>query len=86
MKAIWKYVITYEETSYEMPKGAQILSVQIQGKDICVWALVDTAEKKTIRHIEMWGTGMPFNVDKKYSFIGTVQYGWLIFHVFEIIE
>ena len=86
MKTIWKYHITYGQNEYEMPKDAKILSAQLQHNEFCVWALVDPEKEKEIRTIEIFGTGLPFNVsDGKYKFIDTIQHGWFVGHIFEII-
>jgi hypothetical protein len=86
MKTIWKYEIRTEENVYEMPKGAKILSAQLQGGKICIWALVDTEVEKEIRIIEVFGTGLAFKVKKNWVYIGTVQVGWFVGHVFEILK
>ena len=42
MKQIWKYQV---ENVIEMPKGAEILTVQVQTPfNICIWAKVDPEE------------------------------------------
>jgi hypothetical protein len=46
-KVTWKYVIGSEPVS--MPKGAEILSVQEQRDEICVWALVDPSRPVNLR-------------------------------------
>lgn len=47
MKTIWRFPLKLKDVNYvAMPKGAEILSVQIRGKGffdrtICIWAIVD---------------------------------------------
>jgi len=43
MKTIYKYTVTGLplQNKIEMPMGATILSVNMQGADFCMWALVD---------------------------------------------
>lgn len=87
MKSIWKYELLPNITNMipvEMPEGAEILTVQNQNGNACVWAMVNTEAMKTTRVFEVYGTGhqlLPY--EKKY--IGTFQIdgGALVFHVFE---
>lgn len=69
----------------EMPEGAEILTVQMQKTDLCLWAIVDPEAKKVKRKFNVFGTG--HEIDIKGTYIGTFQMhgGDLIFHVFEII-
>jgi hypothetical protein len=88
MKTIWKFELDFNST-FEMPKGAEILTVQLQ-KDIpCLWALVDTEKELEKRHFETYGTGHPLSYERGNSkvYIGTYQIanGALVFHVFEMI-
>jgi hypothetical protein len=86
MKTIWKYKFNISDNILiEMPKGAEILTVQTQDGEPCIWALVDTEQKTIVdRHFELYGTGHPFTeTEKKY--IGSFQLleGQLVFHLFE---
>jgi len=85
---IWKYELKLENLEIiEMPKGAEILAVQVQGMSPCIWALVDPSAEKEKRSFEIFGTGfeIPDNVERK--FIGTFQLSphRLVFHLFERI-
>ena len=89
-KTIWKYPLHPTDIqSISMPKGAVILSCQIQYTGMCIWAIVDPSQEKEERCIEIIGTGNPapdtFNVER--VFIDTVQMhaGDLVWHVFERI-
>lgn len=68
-----------------MPRDAEILCVQMQQEDVCLWAEVVPERAKVKRRFEIFGTGHPIdpNIDKKY--LGTVQLlaGGLVLHVFE---
>lgn len=58
----------------EMNQGAQIKSVQMQGENLCLWALVDTERPKVKRRIYIYGTGHEIFPPHLYApFIGTVQ-------------
>lgn len=85
-KVIWKFPLeTTDIQGIEMPMGADILSVQVQNKSICLWALCDPSAEKKKRYFLIFGTGNPVP-DANQKFIGTVQMisGELVFHVFEI--
>lgn len=86
---IWKYTLDTTDTQkIKMPFGAQILTVQSQKDNVCLWALVDPSEQDEEKIIETHGTGNEMylgsaNVVRVY--IGTYQLhdGDLVFHVFE---
>lgn len=65
-----------------MPFDAEILSAQLQGNGLCIWALVNPNNSTQARSIEIYGTGHDVP-DGRREFIGTVQPGALVFHVFE---
>ena len=67
-----------------LPIGAEILSVQMQGDQLQLWALVDERLTETFHtEIVIVGTGHPVPEVKK--FLGTFQMlgGSLVFHAFE---
>jgi len=89
--SIWKFPLKttdYQEVS--MPKGAQILSIQVQNEVPCIWAVVDDNADKEVRIFEIYGTGNGYSdlkwFGKEHSFIGTYQLynGDLVFHCFEL--
>ena len=85
-KTIWKYDVPIEDYfEINMPKDAQILTIQTQNGEPKLWALVNpdnATEKRIFRHS---GTGHPIT-DNNMDYIGTYQLhgGELIFHVFEV--
>jgi hypothetical protein len=83
MKQIWKFGITADLLSIEMPKGAKPLCVQMQMNIPCLWAIVDPAAEKELVKVDIYGTGhdMPDNPGK---YIGTFQVaeGRYVFHLF----
>jgi hypothetical protein len=85
MKTIWKYKFDIQDDFViEMPKNANILTVQIQHDSPCIWALVETENSIEDRHFKLFGTGhQMYYIDIKY--VGTFQMrtGNLIFHLFE---
>ncbi len=84
---IWKYpVYMQDEFSIDMPPGAKILSVQIQGDSPQMWAMVEEESfgRTQRRRFKVVGTGHPITEDG-LAFIGTFQLrgGSLVFHLFE---
>ncbi len=87
MKTIWKFPVSVADfQKIEMPKGAQILSVQPQFDGVCLWALVEKEAEKELRGLWIHGTGHDLDNAKHLGrFIGTFQLhgGSLVFHAFE---
>ena len=85
MKQIWKYKV---ENVIEMPKGAEILSVQIQNGEMfnaCIWAKVNSENELEKRKFVIIGTGHSFD-DTNMKYIGTYQDGPFVWHLFENIN
>lgn len=85
MNAVWKYPISLiDYVSVEMPRGAQVLSAQIQRGFLTLWALVDTDARLEVREFRIFGTGE--YIDDNLKFIATIQLPEteLVFHIFEI--
>ena len=85
MKTIYKYELIIEDVQELMlPKGSEILCVQMQGKTPQLWAIVDPHAPKEPRMIEIYGTGHMLG-DEPGEYIGTFQQyeGQLVWHVFE---
>ena len=89
MKIIFKYpLMQVPEEQISLPVGAEILTVQTQGEQPCIWAMIDLNE---IRYknvtIETFGTGHKMD-DAERRYIGTYQInnGDYVFHVFERLD
>ncbi len=85
MKKIWKYMLILSDHPFiSMPKGAIVLSVDVQDGHIQIWALVDPEAPKEPRGFRMAGTGHPVeDAIASMRFIGTVQMGEFVWHIFE---
>ena len=68
-----------------MPFNAEVLAVQLQRGDLILWAKGCSADQVQLPRVFcVYGTGHPmFDVDQAY--IGTVQDGGLVWHVFEVL-
>jgi hypothetical protein len=88
-KTIWKYTLNQPDVNkIEMPKGAEILSVQLQDGKICLWALLDPEAEKEIRSFGLIGTGN-FIKQEESQYIATLQFEKIfahfnqVYHLFE---
>lgn len=82
---IFKYELKVDDIQFiSMPKGAKLLTVQIQRDIPCIWAMVDPDAEKEDKRICMRGTGHDVSEVKDMCHIGTFQMygGDLVFHVF----
>lgn len=83
---IWKFVIPVEdEVIIEMPANARLLTVQLQARAACVWAIVDPEARRVQRRFYVRGTGHPMDKSFAAPYVGTFQMlgGTLAFHVFD---
>jgi len=89
IKRIFKYeiLLAADYLVLEMPKGAEILTVQEQYGKPQLWALVDPDAKKESRYFLLRGTGHPIRyapgADYKYINSFQLDEGALVFHLFE---
>lgn len=87
MKRVYKYPLDIQdEVIVMMPKGARVLSVQVQNGRPCLWAAVDPTEMELEKRLfRIAETGHPIHDNVVDGFIGTIQLydGRLVFHVFE---
>lgn len=81
MKRVFKYELTADTVDLELPRGAQLLTVQLQNGVPMLWALVDDSIAPIKRCIGVYGTGHPVDVPGKY--VATFQIDDLVFHVFD---
>jgi hypothetical protein len=80
-RVIYKYEVN--NGPIQMPKGAEILTVQMQHGKPMLWALVDIDHSNESRAIVIIGTGHDFDFPD-YKYIATFQDGAYVWHVFEI--
>ncbi len=83
MKTIFKYFLSSnDQLLLYLPEGAEILSVQGQGDQLVLWAIVDPSLNVEPRLLSIYGTGNPFQSDHA-RYIGTAQVNAFVWHVFE---
>jgi len=84
MITIYKYEIPMEDKfSLNLPKGAKLLTCQLQFLTPVLWAWVDTKEPLEKRNFLLIGTGQEFPEKFRCFYIGTFQVGEFVGHLFE---
>ena len=88
-KTIWKYIIKpVYDSILQIPKGADILAVQLQDGIVCIWVLVDPQAEKENRKFSLIGTGHIIITDNG-TYIATLQFEKTfghfnqVYHLFE---
>lgn len=82
-ETIWKFPLMMEDYPVvTMPRGAEVLCVQLQHGMPTLWARVDPQKAKEDRALLIVGTGNPMP-DGAGRYVGTFQHGPFVWHVFE---
>lgn len=82
MFTIYKYPLEIKDVQQvEIPIGSNILSVQMQGEKLYLWALVAPEAPKKAVTVKIYGTGQPVDY-RNMCYIGSVQNGAFVWHVF----
>jgi hypothetical protein len=83
MKTVWKFDVPFHHViNIWMPEGARVLTVQYQEGIPRIWVEVDTTKPTTSRGFLWFGTGHPLEDGAQY--IGTLQEGALVWHLYEV--
>jgi hypothetical protein len=82
---IWKFPLRPWSIFLDVPRGARVLSVGAQDREVVAWATVDPDAPRRPRILSTVPTGAPVPPALKGAqFIGTVQMNdGLVFHVFD---
>jgi hypothetical protein len=67
------------------PQGAQIVHVERQGEQVCLWAIVDTLAERVEREFQVFGTGHELPSPEKATYVATWQEGPFVWHLFEML-
>lgn len=83
-RSIWKFslALASQPQAKEIPLGATIVCVAMQGRSPTMWADVDTSRAVRPRMFVVRGTGHDVPDGAKY--LGTAFDGGLVWHVFEV--
>lgn len=86
MKRIYKYNLEVlphgHEQRLDLPIGFKILSVQNQHNLITLWAEVNAENIDKPRRFRVFGTGWSIIDNEGFEYIGTVQIGGLVWHIY----
>ena len=81
---IWKWPLNMAtEQDLQLPSGARLLTLQLQGDNPQLWFLCDAHAPLEPRRFAIHGTGHPLP-DKPGEYVATFQTGALVWHVFEV--
>ncbi len=88
---IWKFPLNTMDLTVLMPKGAEVLTVQMQGQlprnRVTLWALVDPGAEPVPRTFAIIGTGEEYETQRPVTYVGTVQtVEGFVWHVFEVLD
>lgn len=83
-QTIYKYPLKVsDEQTILLPKGAQMLTVQIQNGQPCLWVLIDPSNLPESRKVFIRGTAQDVTGLGRYISTFQIYGGDLVFHVFE---
>lgn len=86
---VYKYPLPFildVPSTHAMPRGARVLTCQIQNNTVCIWAAVDTQMPMDNRSFQIVPTGVPSEAVSGNLYVGTVQDGPLVWHIFEVMK
>lgn len=85
---IWKFpLVVADRQEIEIPAGFQILTLQTQHDNPCMWVLVNPSAPKVKILFEIFGTGHPVPIHAERKYIGTFQLrNQLVFHCFQVLN
>lgn len=83
---IWKFPINLRlnRQSISMPAGSTSLCVQLQNGAPMLWVSCDRNAPAKLYEIAIYGTGDNMLTGVGHRYIGTLQVGRLVYHVFEV--
>lgn len=88
IRAIYKYPLplTGVPSSLDLPVGSRVLTAQMQGGNLFIWAEVDPEAPIESRFFRIFATGLHHGVDfSRYLYLATIQDGPFVWHVYEMM-
>jgi hypothetical protein len=83
VKTIHEYPIEIADAfAINLPSGFRILSLRTQAGRTCLWALVDASSPLRLVNFRVFGTDQPVPDDPDLFYVGTVQDGPAVWHLF----
>lgn len=86
MKTIYKYPFKISAVvEIDLPFGSRVLTIQPQGNEVFLWALVDSEEKQMLKsRFCVYGTGQPaFELISYLRYFTTIQVNGFVWHIFQ---
>lgn len=84
LRQVWKFPLPLTDlATINMPTGARVIHVDVQGATPCLWALVDPDAAAEPRHFRVAGTGHTLEPDLRHLGSFLIFDGAGVFHVFE---
>lgn len=89
MKAIYKYVVPFDNyPTINMHTIYELLHVDNQNEQFCLWAIVDPESEKVETKFTIVGTGQRFDDYLDYDYVGSAlfQGGLYVWHLFREVD
>lgn len=87
---VWKYPVPVRqgEFSLRIASDAKPLSVQFQHGQPVMWVVtdMDRLTDRVERRFIWYGTGWDIMGYENLEYVGTMQDGWLVWHLFEVVR
>lgn len=85
---VWKFEMATARAVFDMPEGAEVLSVGYQNGNVVIWAEVNPSNPTERRIFNALNTGMQLPGDRM-KFYGTVQcqgaiQDYIVWHIYEV--
>lgn len=86
-RTIWKFPLDFNNPTIYLSPCAKILSAQMQGGTLCVWAEVNPNARQYAEQLHIFGTGHPMpDGGWEGEFISTVHLpDGLVFHIYRTV-
>lgn len=89
METVYKYPFEIADiVTVEMPRHAQILSIQCQNNVPTIWARVDIENGLEQRRFHIFGTGQEMSHNDwqtGWHYLATIQQDVFVWHIFEAV-
>lgn len=87
---IHKFILNDATISIDLPQGSEILTAQLQDAHVVLWVKMTDDPFIETRTISIFLTGgkLPEEEypDQNMKYINTVQGGFFVYHIFEVIQ
>ncbi len=86
MNTIYKYPVIIGNFELDLPKDAEVLTIQVQHGEPVMWVLQNTYKSMLTRRFTVCGTGHEVELlPPSFKYIGTFQLkdGYFVGHLFE---